>query len=399
MTKKTNKSAQPQRVDHTPSHCTISFVLSARPDFANPEQYSAVTYGRLLYFTRAMGLAVGVAARSQQSESFMAARINPRFDPANRLSAADLTRRRVASLPGAFTLVELLVVIAIIGLLVGLLLPAIQSAREAARRAQCKNNLKQIGIAVVNHENHQRFFPHGGWGFQCMGLPSRGFGPTQPGGWVYNILPFLEEESLHDLGAPTPTAAQLKQVATTPVAVMNCPSRRPSEAFIAGPVQWQPFWTDRLDRVARNDYAANAGDLQIDHPGVNNRNGPPPPAAQTVGMVGRAWVVTKKHVTDGLSKTYFAAEKYVNPDNYLNGLDLGDNENMYIGSDRDVFRHSFQPCLDQRGLDCSYSFGSAHPFGFHAVMCDGSVHPIAFDIHLKTHERLVDRRDGRAVEF
>ena len=297
-----------------------------------------------------------------------------------------------------FTLVELLVVIAIIGILVALLLPAVQVAREAARRTQCKNNLKQIGLAVLGHESAQRSFPHGGWGFQCMGLPGRGFGPNQPGGWIYNILPFMEEQSIHQLGAPSPTAAQLKQVGMTPIAVMNCPSRRPSVPFTAGPVQWQPYWTERMELAARNDYAANAGDLRIDHPGSSNRNGPPPPLAKTVGMVGRAWVVTVKQVNDGLSKTYFAAEKYVNPDNYLNGQDLGDNENMYIGSDRDVFRHSFQPCQDRPGLDCSYSFGSAHSAAFQAVMCDGSVHSIGFDIDLAIHERLVDRRDGKPVE-
>jgi prepilin-type N-terminal cleavage/methylation domain-containing protein len=297
-----------------------------------------------------------------------------------------------------FTLVELLVVIAIIGILVALLLPAIQVARESARRTQCKNNLRQIGLAVLNHENQQRAFPHGGWGFQCMGLPNRGFGPTQPGGWIYNILPFVEEQSIHQIGAPSPTAAQLKQVAMTPVSVMNCPSRRPAEPFRAGPVQWQPFWTETLDVVARNDYAANAGDLRIDHGGSSNRNGPPPPKAETVGMVGRAWVVNLKQVKDGSSKTIFAGEKYVNPDNYLNGLDLGDNENMYIGSDRDVFRHSFQPCQDRRGLDCSYSFGSAHDVVFQAVMCDGSVQAFGYDMNLTTLERLVDRRDGRPVD-
>jgi hypothetical protein len=184
----------------------------------------------------------------------------------------------------------------------------------------------------------------------------------------------------------------------TPIAVMNCPSRRPAEPFRAGPVQWQPFWTETLDVVARNDYAANAGDLRIDHGGSSNRNGPPPPKAETVGMVGRAWVVNLKQVKDGSSKTIFAGEKYVNPDNYLNGLDLGDNENMYIGSDRDVFRHSFQPCQDRRGLDCSYSFGSAHDVIFQAVMCDGSVQAFGYDMNLTTLERLVDRRDSRPVE-
>jgi prepilin-type N-terminal cleavage/methylation domain-containing protein len=295
----------------------------------------------------------------------------------------------------AFTLVELLVVIAILAMLVTLLLPAVQAARESARRAQCMNHLKQIALAALNHESAQGFFPHGGWGFRCMGLPDRGFGPEQPGGWVYNILPFIEEEALHQLGAPQPTAEHLKQVAETPVAALNCPSRRESRPFQAGPLPWQPYWTAPLEVVARNDYAVNAGHLRIDHAGPASRDGPRPPVAITAGVAGRAWVVDVQKITDGLSKTYLVAEKYVNPDNYLNGQDLGDNENTYIGSDRDVFRHSFQPCRDRPGLDCSYSFGSAHSSGFQAVFCDGAVRMVDFSVDVAVHERLVDRSDGR----
>src|SRR5262249_4625949 len=128
-----------------------------------------------------------------------------------------------------FTLVELLVVIAIIGVLVALLLPAVQSAREAARRAECKNHLKQLGLAVIMHTDTHKFFPTGGWGARWLGDPDRGFGLRQPGGWGYNILPFIEEQALHDLGAGGNDAAKKTSRATlfqTPIGAMYCPSRR-----------------------------------------------------------------------------------------------------------------------------------------------------------------------------
>ena len=140
----------------------------------------------------------------------------------------------------AFTLVELLVVIAIIGILVALLLPATQSAREAARRSQCKNNLRQIALACISHENTHKRFPYGGWSFGWMGDPDRGVGPQQPGGWIYTTGPFLEEQAVFNIGAGLPWAqkkvALAKQMAAA-VPVFNCPSRRagrPMPAFSPG---------------------------------------------------------------------------------------------------------------------------------------------------------------------
>jgi prepilin-type N-terminal cleavage/methylation domain-containing protein len=93
---------------------------------------------------------------------------------------------------GGFTLVELLVVIAIIGTLVGLLLPAVQSAREAARRSACTNNMKQLGLGVLNFESARRRLPAANSG---QGTSS---GVTVGGySWIVSILPFLEETNLY----------------------------------------------------------------------------------------------------------------------------------------------------------------------------------------------------------
>ena len=115
-----------------------------------------------------------------------------------------------------FTLVELLVVVTIIGILIALLLPAVQAAREAARQLQCRNNLKQLALGCLQHESTFKRLPTGGWMYMWTGDADRGTERHQPGGWIYNVLPYIEQQALHDL-AP---ACRRRQ--KTPPTVSGC---------------------------------------------------------------------------------------------------------------------------------------------------------------------------------
>jgi len=354
---------------------------------------------------------------------------------------------------GGFTLVELLVVIAIIGILIALLLPAVQAAREAGRLTECKNNLKQIGLAFQNHLGTYKHFPTGGWGWRWTGDPDRGVGKTQPGGWAYNILPFMGEIPLHEMGkGNSPQKAQyLGNQTATFVKGFGCPSRR-SEA-----TTYPMSVTNGLNfvvppKVARMDYAACAGGMagkQAVPNGVELPDPPqgPGPTANTqseidlyltgqmpyganlcevpgdphfcTGVVYSRSMVRLKQVSDGLSKTYAVGEKFLMVDKYGTGDDGADNEWMFVGFDNDGNRSATDigdninanimrdarsqtvvngDTLDHSGLGRNL-WGSAHPAAFNMVFCDGSVHGIAFTLDLKTHRQLANKADGQTPKF
>lgn len=307
-----------------------------------------------------------------------------------------------------FTLVELLVVIAIIGILVGLLLPAVQSAREAARRVKCTNHLKQIALAGQLHADAQGHLPTGGNTWKTVGDPDLGFGRRQTGGWVYAILPFMEQGALRDAGSGLADAAKADAIAAvvqTPIETMNCPTRRSPGVWLpwqseAGR-EWQgtfgrPHVRFTVKALARSDYAVNAG---------SNLNWFSRNSDVMNGVSHRHSEIVLKQITDGTSKTYFVGEKNIQADRYDLNDPPGDNGPMYCGHDPDTARHTasspdgagFPPLPDVVGLSTTLSFGGPHPGGLNMAFCDGSVRFIAFNIDQLIHRDQGNRHDGNVL--
>ena len=327
----------------------------------------------------------------------------------------------------AFTLIELLVVIAIIGTLIGLLLPAVQSVRESARLVQCRNNLRQIGVAATQHAATQGHLPTGGWGWGWIGDPDRGFDHRQPGGWVFTLLPFMEQEPLYSLQAGLTGSARAAAGATlvaTSLPGFHCPSRRSAQLY--------PHWgfrykvSDAVPAVAKSDYAANGGDRDfyprvggLWNPNCHNGDCGPSalpsdgelrgfleavtanPARQPTGVVFVLSEVKPASIRDGLSNTLLGGEKFLNPDDYTTGKSSGDNETMYVGVNGETVRAAnagTRPYQARRGVDSMNNFGSVHAGQFATLRCDGSVQMLSYDVDPTTYERLANRRDGQVVD-
>jgi prepilin-type N-terminal cleavage/methylation domain-containing protein len=340
-----------------------------------------------------------------------------------------------------FTLVELLVVIAIIGILVALLLPAVQAARESARRKQCMNHLRQIGQAVQNYHDTQKFLPTGGmcsWagdensGFYCgeqilsrpWYIPGK-LPPVEdlPVGWAFQILPFIEEGAILN----EPDWGKVKQM--TP-AFYYCPSRR-------GPTQ-NTKETDNGYRYGMMDYASATPAIFPDPPPADDNfdqqamldfwkgsdfklvKGNPLGPPLYLGMIVRTRSsnrITLTDVRDGTSKTLLISEKWLPPENYagggpfFNGQErkfVGDDRGWSDGWDYDIVRSTgILPKQDHdvRGFEYlgglwkeSITFGSAHGHGIHAVFGDNSVRTISYEIDRIVFNFLGHRVDGKVVD-
>ena len=343
-------------------------------------------------------------------------------------------RRAKLTSPAGFTLVELLIVISIIGVLVALLMPAVNAARESGRRAQCSNNLHQMAAGCLQHEAKYQYLPTGGWAVLWGGEADRGFGISQPGGWQYSILPFIDQNDLHDLDkglslpgdTPKSNTARFNagtKIAQTVVPLFLCPSRSkvkasaenyPNDFFNINPMQ----------NIARSDYAGNAGSgfTTLGTGGTIPRAYPPSASTydwtQTTGAINstqnnepatgvifRASQLSLASVKVGASFTYMIGERYLCPDAYNTGPYEDNDQGWDEGFDYDTIRGTkFPPAQDHAG-QCgavNYSgqpspnkymvmFGSPHPAGFHMAFCDGSVRKMNFSIDPTLHKQLGDR--------
>jgi prepilin-type N-terminal cleavage/methylation domain-containing protein len=284
-----------------------------------------------------------------------------------------------------FTLIELLVVIAIIAILIGLLVPAVQKVREAAARTQCKNNLKQIGLALHAYHDSYRVFPPG----------------VNNGGWAWSflVLPYLEQSTVYNKinpNANTLAAARVNNLTTlqTPLIVFICPSDNGP-----GPLNTNLPFTGNVF-MAISNYPGNGGNVSGD------------------GIFAFNSKVRITDITDGTSNTFMVGER--STVSYGPGNATTANNNwaaVWAGADfvggnvpnESLWSYTQYRIMDGNTPDTAGPyprkvFSSLHTGGVQFVLCDGSVRMVSTDIPWSstfppyaTYNALGARNDGTPI--
>jgi prepilin-type processing-associated H-X9-DG protein len=356
--------------------------------------------------------------------------------------------------------VELLVVIAIIGILVALLLPAIQAAREAARRSQCTNNLKNIGLALLNYETAKKRLPPA-----TQFLPGRNTGPPLflgpksvvpgqgSGTWVVHIWPFIEEQALYDRYNHTkwPSEPENAAIIAHPLPWLICPSdTAPAPGSNASPNGLFPT-EEKQDGGATNPlpgptyganqvmglwYVVSAGPTNFDGcpysppalgpppnmacqglslgsqpvSAANDPVGPPGKKPSFAGMFGR-WDtgIRLREVTDGLSHTIMAGETISSHCKYqcahCPNFPIAPTNTPLNNFQRTPLNlpaggcHIVTANPEDGGYCDSCGYKSRHPGGAHLLMGDGSVHFVNEAIDFNIYYVLGARKSGLAKQL
>lgn len=316
-----------------------------------------------------------------------------------------------------FTLIELLVVIAIIAILIALLLPAVQQAREAARRTQCKNNLKQYGLALHNYHDVYNCFPvsvnyghSSGWNNGVLG-------------WQARILPYTEQVSLYnqiDWVNPILPGTSIERVVDgKPLRQHNVPyAKCPSDASPSPDGNW-----------AQASYSGSVGSQRMDSangacqpyitPGVHYQSpGGDPGHGNThdkrdiSGMFGRVMFskMDMSDVVDGTTNTIFVGEILPACHDHgggwwhFNGMAQAHASTSVPMNTKTTCTAPYKPqtsefpgCEAKSNWNLSWGFRSSHVGGAQFLLCDGSVRFISQNIDYQTYQNLGARGDGKVI--
>jgi len=295
------------------------------------------------------------------------------------------------------------VVITIIGVLIALLFPAVQSARESGRRVMCADHLKQIGLAFAAHLEATGAFPNGGYGYGSARTLVNGAPASydqQQWSWGYQILPYTDNVALWSNPSD-------QVVASTPIPLYFCPTRRRPVALSGG------YWQSLPYPRAMGDYAGNAGvstlgddgggqygDGLID--GVVIRQGFVLQQGTAVASA-TGTAISEARITDGMSYTMLVGEKRMNVTFCTTQCQPDDNDGYVGGFQDDVVRWgAFPPQPDWQGplatfatlIPSDYQFGSSHPDVVQFVFCDNSLHGIRYGVDRTVFAHASSRNDG-----